>query len=581
MIRSMTRLAAGRGALRRALAASAGWAQEAKELRIVKQPGLGYLQLIVMREQKTLEKRLPGVEIEWRQLTSGPVIRDAMLAGQMDVGSGGVGPFVQAIDKGLDWKALGALNEMPLYLNCARADIKTLKDVKPGDRIAMPAIGSMQHVVLQMQAEKDLGDPKKLNQQVVAMAHPDATAAILSKREITCHLSVAALPVRAAPRPRHPQGLRQLSDGGRPAHVQPRLGEREVGEGQPAARPGLRRVAQGGHRLHQRPSGGGGAPVRGEREGEVDARADPRDHEAGRHQVHDDARRPHALRHLHAEDRDDQGGARVLARLRLRPSPRAARQLNGDLGDPAALLSVSDVTISYPTEHGVYTAVEDVSFSVSHGEKFVLLGPSGCGKSTLLKSIAGFVAPARGRVELDGRAVSRPGPDRVVVFQEFDQLLPWKTVLANVAYPLRVARKMSAEAARHEAVRFIEMVGLTGFSDSYPHQLSGGMKQRVAIARSLALDPAMLLMDEPFASLDAMTRRRMQEELLGIWEATRKTLLFVTHSIQEAVLLGDRILILSKGPGRVRRIVDNRAVGQRETAGSLDAQREIQEILDV
>jgi NitT/TauT family transport system ATP-binding protein len=250
------------------------------------------------------------------------------------------------------------------------------------------------------------------------------------------------------------------------------------------------------------------------------------------------------------------------------------------LGDPAALLSVSDVTICYPTEQGAYTAVEDVSFSVGHGEKFVLLGPSGCGKSTLLKSIAGFVAPARGVVELDGRAVSRPGPDRVVVFQEFDQLLPWKTALGNVVYPLRVARKMSMEAARREAERFIEMVGLAGFSDSYPHQLSGGMKQRVAIARSLALDPAMLLMDEPFASLDALTRRRMQGELLGIWEATRKTLLFVTHSIQEAVLLGDRILILSKGPGRVRRIVDNAAVGQRETAGALDAQREIQEILD-
>ena len=113
------------------------------------------------------------------------------------------------------------------------------------------------------------------------------------------------------------------------------------------------------------------------------------------------------------------------------------------MGDPAALLSVSDVTISYPTEQGVYTAVEDVSFSVGHGEKFVLLGPSGCGKSTLLKAIAGFVAPARGRVELEGRAVSRPGPDRVVVFQEFDQLLPWKTVLANVAYPLRVTWRAS------------------------------------------------------------------------------------------------------------------------------------------
>lgn len=164
-------------------------AQETKQLRIVKQPGLGYLQLVVMREQKLLEKRLPGVEIEWRQLTSGPVIRDAMVAGQMDIGSGGVGPFVQAIDKGLDWKTLGALNEMPLYLNCARDDIRSLKDVKPTDRVAMPALGSIQHVVLQMAAEKELGDPKKLNQQIVAMSHPDATAAILSKREITCHLT--------------------------------------------------------------------------------------------------------------------------------------------------------------------------------------------------------------------------------------------------------------------------------------------------------------------------------------------------------------------------------------------------------
>jgi NitT/TauT family transport system substrate-binding protein len=171
-----------------ALGASAQ-AQETKQLRIVKQPGLGYLQLIVMRELKLIEKRLPGVEIEWRQLTSGPVIRDAMVAGQMDIGSGGVGPFVQAVDKGLDWKTLGALNEMPLYLNCARGDIRSLKDVKPNDRIAMPALGSIQHVALQMAAEKELGDPKKLNQQIVAMSHPDATAAILSKREITCHLT--------------------------------------------------------------------------------------------------------------------------------------------------------------------------------------------------------------------------------------------------------------------------------------------------------------------------------------------------------------------------------------------------------
>ena len=242
------------------------------------------------------------------------------------------------------------------------------------------------------------------------------------------------------------------------------------------------------------------------------------------------------------------------------------------------LLRVSGVTISYPTENGTFTAVEDVSFSVGRGEKFILLGPSGCGKSTLLKSIAGFMPPARGSVELEGRSVSRPGPDRVVVFQEFDQLLPWKTVMGNVMYPLRVAKRMTEEAARREAARFIGMVGLDRFTESYPHQLSGGMKQRVAIARSLAIDPAMLLMDEPFASLDALTRRKMQEELLGIWEATKKTILFVTHSIQEAVLLGDRILVLSKGPGRVRRVMDNPAAGQRETTAALAVQREVQEV---
>ena len=245
----------------------------------------------------------------------------------------------------------------------------------------------------------------------------------------------------------------------------------------------------------------------------------------------------------------------------------------------ADLLTVRDVTISYETERGLFTAVESVSFAVAEGERFVLLGPSGCGKSTLLKSVAGFMPPTAGVMELDGRAISRPGPDRVVVFQEFDQLLPWKTVLGNVVYALRVARRMAEPAARAHAERFIAMVGLEAFAASYPHQLSGGMKQRVAIARSLALDPRVLLMDEPFASLDALTRRRMQEELLTIWEVTRKTLLFVTHSIEEAVLLGDRILILSPGPGRVRRIMSNPAVGRRDGEVSPAIVREIQELL--
>ncbi len=246
----------------------------------------------------------------------------------------------------------------------------------------------------------------------------------------------------------------------------------------------------------------------------------------------------------------------------------------------ADLLSVKDVTISYPTEAGTFTAVRDVSFRVAPGEKFILLGPSGCGKSTLLKAVAGFMKPSAGSIELEGRGITRPGPDRVVIFQEFDQLLPWKTVLGNVVYPLKVAKKMVDGDAREEALRFIRMVGLERFADSYPHQLSGGMKQRVAIARSLAINPRMLLMDEPFASLDAMTRRKMQEELLAIWEATKKTILFVTHSIQEAVLLGDRILVLSPGPGCVKQILENPAAGQREGAEFLRVQQEIQALLE-
>ena len=171
------------------VAPSVTLAEEAKVIRIVKQPGLGYLELILMRELKLIEKRVPGVGTEWKELTSGPVIRDAMLAGQMDIGSGGLAPFILAVDKGLGWKIITALTEMPLYLNCSRPEIKSLKDLKPTDRIAMPAVGSLQHIILKMAAEKELGSAKALDSLVVSMSHPDGTAAILSKREITCHLS--------------------------------------------------------------------------------------------------------------------------------------------------------------------------------------------------------------------------------------------------------------------------------------------------------------------------------------------------------------------------------------------------------
>ena len=226
-------------------------------------------------------------------------------------------------------------------------------------------------------------------------------------------------------------------------------------------------------------------------------------------------------------------------------------------------LEVERVSIEYVVDGRTTLAVEDVSFSVQQGEKFIILGPSGCGKSTLLKAIAGFVPVSQGAIRLDGEPLRQPGPDRVVVFQEFDQLLPWKTVLDNVVYPLQVTgRARSRGEARERAARFVDLVGLGEFKDAYPHTLSGGMKQRAAIARSLALEPRILLMDEPFASLDALTRSHMQHELNAIWRQTGVTILFVTHSIEEAVVLGTNILVMSPRPGRVRQLLVNEAAEQ-------------------
>src|ERR1700755_3373010 len=174
----------------------------------------------------------------------------------------------------------------------------------------------------------------------------------------------------------------------------------------------------------------------------------------------------------------------------------------------APLLDVNDVTLRYKTSSAVITATERVSFSVDRSDRYVLLGPSGCGKSTLLKAVGGYIKPVEGRITLAGKEITRPGPDRMMVFQEFDQLLPWKTVLENVIFPLQVARKMPRKQAEERARAYIEKVHLTRAIDSLPHTLSGGMKQRVAIARGMAMEPDILLMDEPFAALAALTRRQ-------------------------------------------------------------------------
>jgi NitT/TauT family transport system ATP-binding protein len=226
---------------------------------------------------------------------------------------------------------------------------------------------------------------------------------------------------------------------------------------------------------------------------------------------------------------------------------------------PAPLLQMQGVSLEYRTPERVVRATHRIDLDVYAADRFVLLGPSGCGKSTLLKAVAGFHPPVEGEIRLDGEVVRGPGPDRIVVFQEFDQLPPWKTVAQNVAFPLRAAGLLGRREAEARARHYIDKVGLTAFADSYPHQLSGGMKQRVAIARALATQPKVLLMDEPFAALDALTRRRMQEELLALWEEVRFTLLFVTHAIEEALVIGNRVALLSPHPGRVRSEVNAHA----------------------
>jgi NitT/TauT family transport system ATP-binding protein len=225
--------------------------------------------------------------------------------------------------------------------------------------------------------------------------------------------------------------------------------------------------------------------------------------------------------------------------------------------DGPAQIVIDRVTHTYRPAHGrTVLALADVSLEVRPREFLALLGPSGCGKSTLLYLIGGFLPTEAGRIVVEGKPVSAPGPDRGIVFQHF-ALFPWKTVRANVLYGLERQRLPRVERARR-AQAFIDLVGLNGFEESYPSQLSGGMKQRTALARTLAFDPSILLMDEPFGALDAQTRALMQTELLGIWQRTPKTVIFVTHDVQEAVYLADRVAVMSARPGRIKAIVETR-----------------------
>ena len=220
------------------------------------------------------------------------------------------------------------------------------------------------------------------------------------------------------------------------------------------------------------------------------------------------------------------------------------------------MIEIRNVTKVFPARVNAapVLALHDASLTVRDGEFLTVLGPSGCGKTTLLRLVAGLLPWEHGEIRINGAPVTGPGPDRAMVFQAF-ALLPWASVINNVAYGLQLRGVPRAERL-DRAQQLIALVGLSGFERRLPGELSGGMQQRVGLARALAVDPKILLMDEPFGALDEQTRRLLQEELLGIWEKARKTVIFITHSMDEAVLLGDRVALMSPRPGKILEIVD-------------------------
>lgn len=227
-------------------------------------------------------------------------------------------------------------------------------------------------------------------------------------------------------------------------------------------------------------------------------------------------------------------------------------------------VNIANVSKTFSSEeHGSFTVFDSIDLSIKNGEFVSLLGPSGCGKSTLMNLIAGLEQVSTGEIMVNNRHVSSPGPDRGVVFQE-PALMPWQNVLENVMFALR--KKMSKGEARETALKFLKLVHLSKFVEAYPHELSGGMKQRVAIARALAMDPDILLMDEPFGALDEQTRMMLQQEVLDIWQKTQKTIIFVTHNIREAITLSDRIVLMGTRPGGILNIYDVNLPRPRKTA---------------
>src|SRR6478735_6288146 len=266
-------------------------------------------------------------------------------------------------------------------------------------------------------------------------------------------------------------------------------------------------------------------------------------------------------------------------------SPRH-RRAPATAGESRAMsqIEIRDVAIEYkkPKSDETFAAIQGITLSIEKSSFVTIVGSSGCGKSTLLLALAGLIPRARGSIRVDDREVTGPGPDRAMVFQDAS-LLPWRSVQGNVCFGLELHR-WTRDDIRERAARFVRMVGLEGFSDYHPHQLSGGMRQRVNIARALAVDPDVLLMDEPFGALDAQTREVMGNELLRIWERDKKTAIFVTHAIDEAIFLGDRVVVMGRNPGHIRDVVEidlprPRTVAMLDSAPFVEYRRKLRDYI--
>lgn len=254
------------------------------------------------------------------------------------------------------------------------------------------------------------------------------------------------------------------------------------------------------------------------------------------------------------------------------------------MNERAVRIRFENVTVDFPTDHGPLRVLDGVSFNVCQGEFVSIIGPSGCGKTTLMNMVGGFLAPTSGQVLLDGRAIAGPGPDRGVIFQEYG-VFPWLTVRGNIEFGLKVGgRKVSPDEIEATTGKYMKLMGLADFASHYPKHLSGGMRQRLAIARAYAVKPEFLLMDEPFGALDAQTRSAMQDLLLDVLEAENKTVLLITHSVEEAIYLSSRIVVVTARPARIRTVIDvpfgyPRSNRIQEDRGFAEMRTEIRELV--